>query len=99
MDMILRCIEYFSRASGLFISPAKSKLFVSPNTNHQISSLLSASSVIPLTDSLGISFWSPVIYGRVTKETYAHLVDKILRRLADCKVKVLSTAGRRTLKK
>lgn len=94
MGVIVKCIEEFSRVSGLHISPAKSQLFVSPNTGHQTAALLSS-----LSDGQSWNFFGCPYYCRVTKETYAHLVahGAVLRRLADWKGRILSTAGRRTL--
>nr|WMB96821.1 reverse transcriptase [Solanum melongena]WMB96869.1 reverse transcriptase [Solanum melongena]WMB97044.1 reverse transcriptase [Solanum aethiopicum] len=61
MELIKHCIGDFSEASGLMISPAKSKLFVSPNVCHQVASSLSNLVGFPLTRNLGRSWaisWS-----------------------------------------
>lgn len=49
MASIMSCIEVFSNASGLRINFSKSQLFLSPNVSHQLATLLSSSSGIPLT--------------------------------------------------
>ena len=97
MEVMMKCIEEFYRASGLKISVAKSRLFVSPNVDNAIARSLSTLSSIPLTNNLGTYLGVPIVHGRMTKNTYAPLVDKVLKKLADWKGKVLSQAGRRTL--
>lgn len=97
MSMIHSCIEEFSGYSNLIISPAKSKLFVSPNVSRALANQLSSISGIPITDNLGTYLGLPIIHGRVLRESYSHMIDKILKRLADWKGKLLSPDGRRTL--
>ncbi|XVE99040.1 hypothetical protein REPUB_Repub03eG0162200 [Reevesia pubescens] len=97
MDVILSCIDDFSQVSGLTISPPKSRFFVSPNTDRSIARSLSTMSNFPLTSDLGKYLGVPIIHKRVSKDTYAPLVDKVMQRLASWKGKILSPAGRRTL--
>ena len=94
---MIKCIEEFYRAFGLKIGVAKSKLFVSPNVNNAIARSLSTLSSILLTNNLGTYLGVSIVHGRVTKNIYAHLVNKVLKKLADWKDKVLSQASRRTL--
>ena len=97
MEVMMKCIEEFYKASGLKISVAKYRLFISPNVDNAIVKSLSTLSNVPLTNNLGTYLGVPIVHGRVTKNTYDHLLDKVLKKLADWKGKVLSQAGRRTL--
>ena len=90
MSILKECIEEFSSCSNLVISPQKSKLFVSPNVSRQLAAELSKKSGIPLTADLGVYLGVPIVHGRASKELYAPLVDKVLKRLVDWKGKALS---------
>ena len=64
MEVMMKCIEEFYRASGLKISVAKSRLFVSPNVDNAIARSLSTLSSIPLTNNLGTYLGVPIVHGR-----------------------------------
>lgn len=51
LGVVRQCIDAFSMASGLHISPHKSQFFVYPNTKNQLALLFSSSCGIPLTDN------------------------------------------------
>ncbi|XVF04810.1 hypothetical protein REPUB_Repub05bG0117600 [Reevesia pubescens] len=97
VEVIMDCVRKFSEASGLNISLNKSRMFVSPNVDRAVARSLSNACGISLTSDLGNYLGVPIIHNRVKKYTYAPLVDKVLKKLADWKGKVLSPAGRRTL--
>lgn len=46
---------------------------------------------------MGVYLGVPMVYGRVTKSTFHHLLDKVRARLARWKANSLSLAGRITL--
>ena len=52
---------------------------------------------IIVTDNLGRSLGVPIVHGRITKETYKYIVEKMSRRLEDWSSKMLSMAGRLVL--
>lgn len=72
-------------------------MFVSPNISPQVACSLSSLGGFPLTSNLGRYLGVPIVHDRVNQQTYAPLIDKVLKKLADWKGKVLSPAGRRTL--
>ncbi|OMO87284.1 reverse transcriptase [Corchorus capsularis] len=97
VNVITDVLDEFAKASGLRVSLEKSKLWFSPNVHQQKATVLSRLCGIPLAQELGTYLGVPIIHGKVSKATYQHVVDKVLRRLANWKGKVLSYAGRRTL--
>ena len=84
--------------SGQRVSLNKSKLFLSPNISHSLASGISQILGIPLTKNLGKSLGVPIIHGRVTKQTYSEVLEKVQSRLSGWKAKNLSLAGRVTLR-
>ncbi|XVF17280.1 hypothetical protein REPUB_Repub10bG0106100 [Reevesia pubescens] len=97
IEVIKSCVEEFSQVSGLRVNLEKSRLFVSPNVDRNLARSLSSRCDIPLTDNLGTYLGVPIIHKSVSRETYAPVVDKVLKKLADWKGRVLSQAGRRVL--
>lgn len=90
-------LEEFANTSGLRVSLEKSKLWLSPNVHQQKAVVLSNLCGIPLTQDLGMYLVVPIIHGRVSNSTYKHVVDKVIKKLATWKGRVLSYAGRKTL--
>ncbi|KAA3474264.1 reverse transcriptase [Gossypium australe] len=70
---------------------------VSPNSPLARAVCISLLCGIPLISELGTYLIVPIIYGRVTKVIYSHIVDKVTNKLCNWRGKVLSYAGRRTL--
>ena len=52
---------------------------------------------ITVTDNLGQYLGVPIVHGRITKETYKYIIEKMSRRLKDWSSKRLSMAGRLVL--
>ena len=50
-----------------------------------------------VTSDLGRYLGVPIIHGRITKQMYAYVVDKMKRRISDWSTKYLSMAGRLVL--
>ncbi|KAE8732459.1 hypothetical protein F3Y22_tig00002058pilonHSYRG00012 [Hibiscus syriacus] len=96
MNNIRSCLHEFSRA-GVEVNLQKSKKFISPNVNSNMARDLSHLCGISLTDDLGTYLGVPIIHKRVNAGTHAPLIDKVMRKLAGWKGRVLSMAGRRTL--
>ncbi|OMO49818.1 reverse transcriptase [Corchorus capsularis] len=96
-ENVMDTLEEFGKASGLRSNLQKSRMWVSPNVHNSKAVVLSRICGIPLMQELGTYLGVPLIHKRVTKDTYSYVVDKVIRRLANWKGKVLSQAGRRTL--
>ncbi|OMO92659.1 reverse transcriptase [Corchorus olitorius] len=97
VEVVRDTLTEFSNASGLHVNLEKSKLWMSPNVPIDKARSLSRSCGIPLASELGTYLGVPIIHGRVSKVTYKHVIDKVLRRLDNWKGKVLNYAGRKTL--
>lgn len=97
IDVIMECLNDFCAISGQVISPAKEKLFVSPNFHKLTAREISARCQIPLTADLGKYLGVPLIHKRVSKTTYYHILEKVQDRLAGWKAEQLSMAGRTLL--
>ncbi|XP_074314431.1 uncharacterized protein LOC141649645 [Silene latifolia] len=90
-------LDNFCLASGEKISNAKSRVFFSNNTEQINREEVCAALGFEETDDLGTYLGMPTINGRVTRQTFSHLEEKINRRLAGWATKRLSLAGRTTL--
>ncbi|KAK9911811.1 hypothetical protein M0R45_035700 [Rubus argutus] len=96
-NVLKNCMDRFCELSGQSVNFEKSKLYCSPNTNKRLAKEISAICGSPLTDDLGKYLGMPLVYSRVSKNTYAELIDKVQGRLAGWKSKTLNMAGRLTL--
>lgn len=72
-------------------------LHCSPNTPRDVINNINAIYGSSLSDNLGDYLGMPLIQSRVTKSTYAGIVDRVHKKLTSWKSKVLSMAGRTTL--
>ncbi|XP_074298539.1 uncharacterized protein LOC141629436 [Silene latifolia] len=90
-------LDNFCMASGEKISNAKSRVFFSNNTEQTSIEEVCAALGFEETDDLGTYLGMPTINGRVTRQTFSHLEEKINRRLAGWSTKIFSRAGRTTL--
>ncbi|OMO84846.1 reverse transcriptase [Corchorus capsularis] len=97
VNLIMDVLLDFGKASGLEMNLLKSKLWVSPNISKQQAGRLSSLCGIPLGQDLGTYLGVPIIHTKVTRSTYSYVIDRVLKKLANWKGKVLSYAGRRTL--
>ncbi|XP_050238477.2 uncharacterized protein LOC126687968 [Mercurialis annua] len=92
-------LEEFSLSSGLRVSLNKTQIFFSANVEfqkaEQISNLLGFQRAHDLGKYLGV----PLLHSRVTKETYAFIVNKIKHKLSGWNSSLLSLAGRLSLAK
>ena len=95
--VIMECLNDFCAISGQVISPAKEKLFVSPNFHKLTAREIRARCKIPLTADLGKYLGVPLIHKRVSKTTYYHILEKVQDRSAGWKAEQLSMAGRTLL--
>lgn len=91
------CLEEFCRVSGQKINTAKSLLYVSKNVETGLANRMSSLFGVPITPNLGTYLGMPVLHGRVCKSTYSYLVEKVKKRLASWKGRLLSRAARHIL--
>lgn len=84
-------------SSGQMISLEKSQVFFSKAVEERQANNLSEVLDIPITTDLGKYLGMPIINGRMTKETYRFIVDKVNARLSGWRSKYLFLAGRVTL--
>lgn len=75
----------------------KSVLHCSPNTPRYVINSINAICGSPVSDNLGDYLGMPLIQSRVTKSTYAGIVDKVQKKLTSWKSKVISMFGKTTL--
>ncbi|KAM5551745.1 hypothetical protein ABKV19_026542, partial [Rosa sericea] len=95
--ILKRCLDVFCDISGQEVSYDKSVLFCSPNTCKALAASISKICGSKLTSNLGKYLGVPLIHSKVTKRTYAPVLDKVQSRLAGWKSKMLNLAGRITL--
>lgn len=95
--ILKKCMDTFCGLSGQSVNFDKSVIYCSPNIRRRDARRISRVCGSPLTNDLGKYLGMPMIHSRVTKHTYANLVDKVQGRLASWKSKHLSMAGRLTL--
>ncbi|KAJ1418524.1 hypothetical protein SESBI_15821 [Sesbania bispinosa] len=82
---------------GQMVNRDKSRVFFSKNidqiTAQGISNILS----MDRTEDLGVYLGFPVLHGRISKNTYPPIIDKVRKKLVGWKASSLSMAGRITL--
>ncbi|CAN1822367.1 Putative ribonuclease H protein At1g65750 [Linum perenne] len=90
-------LDRFCEASGQSDNKPKSRFYFLRNTHLQISAEVTSILGIAATPNLGTYLGVPILHGRVTKNTYYFLSDRLDSRLAGWKVDNLSLSGRVTL--
>ena len=85
----------FCDSSGQKISKHKSVVFFSRNVNQDKINALGNGMGMVVTNDLGKYLGVPIIHGRITKQMYAYVVDKMKMkiRISDWASKCLSMAG------
>ncbi|XP_074290991.1 uncharacterized protein LOC141617725 [Silene latifolia] len=89
--------DHPNKASGQRVSRAKSKVFFSSNVDEaEILPIITELNIEKIED-LGMYLGMPIINGRVTRDTFDYVVQRVDKRLSGWKAKNLSLAGRTTL--
>lgn len=96
-NMMASLMNDFCEASGQKVSTTKSHLYVSATVSSERASILSNRFCIPLTRDLGRYLGMPLLHGRATTATYNYLVEKVSKRLAAWKGRLMSKAARNIL--
>ena len=95
--IVMETLEDFCDISGQSINLQKSVMFVSPNIHRSKANALHFTTHIPITKDLGKYLGVPLIHGRLNKGSCAFIVEKVQKRLAGWKARLLNLAGRVTL--
>ena len=74
-------------------------MFFSKNVNTQTANHIRSRLGFQKTDNLGKYLGVPLLHGRIVKDTYSYLLDKVRRKLSGWAANSLSLAGRITLAK
>ncbi|KAK3204388.1 hypothetical protein Dsin_018434 [Dipteronia sinensis] len=88
------CLDSFYDLSGEHVSFSNSRVFCSNNISDAKAKELGDLCGSPITKNLGNYLGVPLIHGRITKNTYNHILEKSQKRLASWKSVTLSFAGR-----
>lgn len=96
---VKRCLEVFCAASGQKVSFSKSEVFFSPNILDTEAAALLDLIGMHQTDNLGRYLGVPSIHGRVTKNIFRPMLQKISDKLEGWRAKHLTMAGRLVLTK
>ncbi|XP_072054964.1 uncharacterized protein [Arachis hypogaea] len=89
-----RILELFTKASELKVNLAKSKAQCSKNITQRRKEVLSRVSQIHLTQNIGRYLGVNIGHDRAAKKTVEEVIDKVQRRLASWKGRLLNKAGR-----
>ncbi|PNY14401.1 ribonuclease H [Trifolium pratense] len=97
INFITELFERFSHASGLKINLSKSRAYYSSGTPqdkiHRLTSLSGIRNTLSLEKYLGF----PILQGRAKKTDFLFIFEKMQRRLASWKNKILNKSGRLAL--
>jgi hypothetical protein len=92
-----KVLHEFCQKSGQKINLLKSQVFFSKNTPESQTTTLSHALGVHVTQDLGMYLGAPMIHQRISKQSFAYLLDKMRKKLSGWKAKTLSFAGRVTL--
>lgn len=95
----MRCLEDFANVSGLGINLDKSKAYFSPNLNDDHVKNWGQQCGIPTTRNLRTYLGVKLIHGKIPRNQYNFIVDRMKSKLASWKANSLSLAGRTVLVK
>jgi len=99
VQVVMDTLNEFCSASGLKVNVTKSKSMCSKRVPERTKRDIQGISSIRLVSNLGHYLGFPLVQGRVTNETYKHIIEKMHHRLATWKGKLLNKAGRVCLAK
>lgn len=94
MQLVLDTLSDFFQASGLKVNFDKSKEMCSSKVPRQIQVELSSISSVRFVRDLGTYLGFPLVQGRTCKNTYNGVVEKIKKRMASWKGRLLNKAGK-----
>lgn len=97
MHVMKECLNILCSCSGQKVSLLKSQLFVSNNGSVSVAWNLEQLAKVPLTKDLKRYLGVTSIQGRVTKNTFSYILERINDRLEGWKTKQLSFAGKQVI--
>lgn len=92
--MIMDTLRDLCNASGLKVNFEKSKAMCSSHIHRTRRDQLSRISNVTLVEDLGHYLGFPLVQGRASKNTYNFVVEKIQKRMASWKRRLLNKAGK-----
>ena len=98
-ELVKDCLRNFCNASGQEVSASKTHVYFSKNVSDDTASSICNCLGYMKTNDLGRYLGMPILHGKISKGTYAAILEKIDERLSGWKVDRLSFAGRVTLAK
>lgn len=90
MSLVIESLKKFCMESGQRVITLKTKIFFSHNVSSQLVSALSSSYGFRITHDLGRYLGVPLLHGKVTKETYRYVMEKVQAKLKGWKADRLS---------
>src|ERR1044072_8474192 len=93
IQLVEKTLNDFCKASGMKINLEKSRMFCSTNMDSNLQNELSNILGITRASNLGKYLGLPILKGRVTRDNFAPIIDKVNSRLASSKHKLLNRAG------
>ena len=85
--------NYFCDCSRQRLSKDKFVVFFYHNANDKTAEMLGHLLGMKVIDNLGRYLGVPLIHGRITKETYKYIVEKMGKRLKDGQIEVCPWLG------
>src|ERR1044072_7760834 len=99
VQLVAESMHLFSLASGLKMNVHKSKAMCSRSMSTGRKARLQQLSPIPFVSNLGKYLGFPLVNGRMKKEHFNHIVERVQKRLSSWKMNMLNKAGRVCLAK
>ncbi|XP_031105595.1 uncharacterized protein LOC116010359 [Ipomoea triloba] len=93
-EEMTRCLEIFCEQSGQRMNIQKSALYFSKRTLEELQQNIASLTRIPKVEDLGRYLGVPSIHGRLKKESFTGIIERMHQKLAGWRSKTLSLAGR-----
>ncbi|GMJ08752.1 hypothetical protein HRI_004544400 [Hibiscus trionum] len=98
-DVVSRVLREFCECSGHKVGISKTNIFFSHNIHASLREDISGAFGFQCVDDLGRYLGVPLLHGRITKNTYRYLIQRVADKLTGWKARMLSFAGRIVLAK
>lgn len=81
VTLIRRCLDRFCKDASKRVSLTKSSLVISKNTSPHFAQVFNNKLRIPLAENMGKYLGSPSFHKRVSKDTYAEVLERMQSKL------------------